>query len=77
MKRKFGRDLGFGMLCGRHAVRIKVTVMGQRTVSARGSWKEGEPQREEGAGGVIREAPTVLFPPTYWSTPVFLFHSTE
>lgn len=40
----------------------------QRTVSARGSWTEGEPQREEGAGGVIREAPSVLFQPTYSST---------
>lgn len=66
--KKVWERLGFGMLCGRHAVSIKVTVGDQRTVSTRGSWKEGEPQKEEGTGGVIREAPSVLFKPTYSST---------
>ena len=59
------------------AVSLKVTVGQQRTASTQGSWKEGEPQKEEGTGGVIREAPSVLFKPTYSSTLVFLFHSTE
>lgn len=73
----FGKHLGFGLSCGRHAVSIE---------AGGGVWGPGEnmgllekraPQRQDGAGRV-REAQGVLFPSThsfYFS--LFLFHSVE